>query len=182
METKKKVRRRKTSKKKITKKKIPSMKEREKEAKVINSTIPKFYQQSGFERINQIPDYTEKMRENRVETIIAHFYAATPTELQEIAKDPRASNLERQIAQMFIESSDKDNAQKHTVRVWLLERFSGVTKKEVTLKGHLNQEITHKQKKIDIDSLSDEELARVEKELEKLGELPTKVIEEIIED
>ena len=158
---------------------IPTIEEREETAGKIKEVVPKVYQhRTGIDRLNSLRDYTEELKPNRLETLIAKFYTSTEAQLKAIAEDPHATILEKTLLQMFQESMDKKNKSKNAISQYLHSRISGMPKKEVVFSGHVNQNLQYETKQVpDIDNMSREQRDEFMKMLDKASELPLKEIQ-----
>ena len=156
----------------------PSIEEREAQAKKIKDVVPKVYShRTGIDRLNSLTDYTEELKPNRLETLIARFYTSTEEELNAISKDPQATILERTLLQMFKESMDSKNKSKNMISKYLHSRIAGMPKKEIIFSGNVNQNLQYQTKKVpDIDSMDKDQRKAFREALESVSALPLKEI------
>ena len=156
---------------------IPTIEEREAAAADLKDVVPPLYQHNGWDRLNSIPDYTEKMTSNRLETIIANYYSMNENQFKAIAKDPAATILEKQIAQQFLESLDTKNKDRNHIREYLQTRFAGAPKKEIVFTGNVKQRLQHETKEIpDFENMTPEQLDQFQEMLDGMAELPYKEV------
>ena len=163
---------------------IPTIEEREEQANKIKDVVPRVYRhRTGIDRLNSLKDYTEELKPNRLETLIARFYTSTDEELKAIAKDPQATVLEKTLLQMFKESMDTKNKSKNMISKYLHSRLAGAPKKEIIFSGNVNQNLQYQTKKVpDIDSMDKDQRRAFREALESVSTLPLKEIKVDTED
>lgn len=180
----------KATKKKYTRKKTTRLKpigtlvvdkhvrEQEREALVIREVIPQTYKnQTGYDRLNAIPDYTERLKPNRIANILGNLFVMTREQLIELAKDKHLTVLEQNLIQMVKESLDESVKGKTEISKYLHSRTEGMPRKIVEFSGQVDQKLELQTKEIpDIDNMSYDELDSLEKLAKSLMNAPRKKV------
>ena len=220
METKKKRIRKKTTKKKVVKKKpvkkkrkvvkssdikpkdIPPIEQREQEAlEFRNLETPRAYQSIGWNRINAIPDHTEKTNSGRVDSIFGSISTMTQVQAKTLASDPHITIMESMVLQMntramnrtkYIRDKDGDvvldpetkKPLRETIQgdqktaEYIVNRVGGKPKDRVEHSGPNGEQLEVKTKQIfDVDSMDRKQRKAFRDMLKKSEALPTKNIE-----
>jgi hypothetical protein len=156
---------------------IPTMEEREEMSGHIQDVIPESYaHQSGFDRINSIPNYTEKMKENRLETLIANYFIMTPQQLTHASQDPHATILEKTTMKLF-QDAVSEGKEAYDKLKYLHDRMIGKPKREVFFTGGLEQKVQYVSKEVpDLENMTREERKKFREALKLTKSLPTKEI------
>lgn len=179
---KKKRRRRSSATKKVSKKTAKDLKkiqEAEKDAPKIRNIMPEAYYRTGYDRLNQIPELTEKLKDNVIENIIAAYYSMTTEALRRVKEDPNITILELSLLQMLQKSINKDEKNAHEITKYLHNRMGGKAKDRIEFSGPRGEALEVKSKYVpDFESMSAKQLEDFEKLLLKVNDAPLKEIKE----
>lgn len=182
MEKKTKRRRRPSSVKKTSKKTIRDLqkiKEEEAKAPKIRNVMPEAYYRTGYERLNQIPELTEKLKDNVIENIIAAYYSMTTEGLKKVKEDPNITVLELSLLQMLQKSISKDEKNAHDISKYLHNRMGGKAKDRIEFSGPKGEALEVRSKYVpDFDAMNQKQLEEFEQLLMKVNDAPLKEIKE----
>jgi hypothetical protein len=156
---------------------IPTLEERELQAEKIRNVTPKVYQSVNWDRLNNMPDYTEKSKPNRISNLYATYDNMSKAQLEAVLKDPNKTIGEIRVLMTMKASLDEKNKDRMTVQKYIDERIEGKVKQTVEYTGNINQKMEYQTKEIpDFDAMTKEQRRAYRQALEAVHHLPTKSV------
>lgn len=150
---------------------------------VVDTITPVRTDYTGLDRINSIPDYSAKIKENFLEDIIFKYSLMGEHGLVAASKDKNITILERQVLQQLLTSINKGKSALQAVQM-LQDRIAGKARNRNEVSGPNGKPIAFSQEETDaqfdaaLDAMSDKELAAYEKAVKVLSKLKAKGVDE----